>query len=133
MIPTVIALGVSLVKKQAAQALLMLALTVGTKALTAILKEAGQRARDSLAKAADQFGEKAQHNAELAAAELDAKKRLWLETIAAMERGAEAGLRELLAQVEQNADEAAVQTIAAKIAGTLKELAARRRRPPAVE
>ena len=79
MIP--VAVGVAFVKRRAAQALLMLAISVGTKALTAILKEAGHRAGGSVAKAADQFEEKARHNAELSAAELEAKKRFRLSTL----------------------------------------------------
>ena len=125
-IPIVVAAGVGLVKKQAGQALLMLALTLGTKVLAAILKEAGKRTRDSLETAADQFEEKARHNAESTAAETGARRRLWLGTITAAERGAAVSLRELLTLIEQNADDVTVESAAEKAAGNLKELVARR-------
>jgi len=118
MIP--VAVGVAFVKRRAAQALLMLAISVGTKALTAILKEAGHRAGGSVAKAADQFEEKARHNAELSAAELEAKKRFRLSTFAAADRAIAAGLREVLTLIEQNADDATVESVAVQVVENLK-------------
>ncbi len=83
-------------------------------------------------KAADWFEEAAKRY-EFAAAESEGKKRLYLSAEAAGAKGMAAGLREIATLIEQNADDAAVRSAVTKAEGKLKELAARRRTPPATE
>lgn len=83
-------------------------------------------------KAADWF-EEAANRYELAAAESEGKKRLYLSAEAAGAKGMAAGLREVVTLIEQNADDATIESAAAEVARTLKELIARRRTPALTE
>ena len=135
-IPLVVGAAVGAVglvaKQKAAQLALQVAITAASKVLAPTAKAAVKAGAERLEKAAGWF-EEAASRYELAAAESEGKKRLYLSAEAAGAKGMAAGLREVAALIEQNADDATIESAATKAAENLKELVDRRRTPPAVE
>lgn len=119
-------------KQKAAQLALQIAIAAASKVLAPTAKAAVKVGAERTKKAADWF-EEAASRYELAATESEGKKRLYLSAEAAGAKGMAAGLREVTALIEQNADDATIESAAAEAARNLKQLVARRRTPPANE
>ena len=129
---TAVAVVGSVAKQKAAQLAFSIAIATASKVLAPTAKAAARAGVERMEKAAEWFEEAAKRY-ELAAAESEGKKRLYLSAEAAGAKGMAAGLREIATLIEQNADDAAVNSAVTKAEGKLKELAARRRTPPATE
>ena len=119
-------------KQKAAQLAFSMAIAAASKVLVPTAKAAAKAGTERMEKAADWF-EEAARRYELAAAESEGRKHLYLNAEAVGAKGMAAGLREVVTLIEQNADDATIESAAAKAAGNLKELIARRRTPPAIE
>ncbi len=119
-------------KQKAAQLALQFAIAAASKVLAPTAKAAAKAGAERMVRAADWFEEAAKRY-ELAAAESEGKRRLYLSAEAAGAKGMSAGLREVATLIEQNADDATIESAAAEAARNLKALAARKRTPPAVE
>ena len=119
-------------KQKAAQLALQMAIAAASRVLAPTAKAAVKAGAERMKKAADWF-EEAANRYELAAAESEGKKRLYLSAEAAGAKGVAAGLREIATLIEQNADDATIESAAAEAARNLKELVARRRTSPTRE
>ncbi|MDE2837846.1 MAG: hypothetical protein OXL97_10145 [Chloroflexota bacterium] len=119
-------------KQKAAQLALQFAIAAASKVLAPTAKAAVKAGAERMRKAADWF-EEAARRYEVAATEAEGKRRLYLSAEAAGARGMAVGLREVATLIEQNADDATIESAAAEAATNLKVLVARRRTPSATE
>ena len=130
LIPAVVVTTVGFAAKQKAA---QLALAIATAIAVQVLKTAAKEGGKQVTKAIAWFEEAARRYEELAASEPDAKKRLRFSAIAAGAKAAAASLRELSVLIEQNADDATVESAVTTATGNLKKLGEDKQHPPAVE